>query len=361
MKKKIILSIVAAMSLTASSVLAMSKPVTIQEQGSFFAGGTVVKTAGTFDASQPFDKSGQTIHGDHAYVFYQVPVKAKKYPLVFLHGAGQSAKTWETTPDGRDGFQNIFLERGYSTYLVDQPRRGKAGQSTIPAQLSADTYDQFWFNNFRVGNYPEYFEGVQFARSPKALDQYFRQMTPNTGDFDAQVVSDAMAAVFEEVGDGVLITHSQGGGIGWLTAIKSDKVKAIASYEPGSGFVFPEGEVPEVLKTTHPMGDLSASAVPLADFMKLTKIPIIIYYGDNISREFSDEWNKDGWRVRLEMAKLWAQAVNRYGGNVKVIYLPDIGIHGNTHFPFSDLNNVQIADLLESWLKEKGLDKRKSK
>lgn len=49
-------------------------------------------------------------------------------------------------------------------------------------------------------------------------------------------------------------------------------------------------------------------------------------------------------------------AVNRHGGDCTVVHLPDIGITGNTHFPFSDLNNVQIANLMENWLHEKGLD-----
>ena len=87
----------------------------IEEQGSFAVGGTVLT-----------DSLGRTYHGDHAYVFYQKPVDARKYPLVFAHGVGQFSKTWETTPDGREGFQNIFLRRGFQTYLVDQPRRGGA-------------------------------------------------------------------------------------------------------------------------------------------------------------------------------------------------------------------------------------------
>jgi hypothetical protein len=33
-----------------------------------------------------------------------------------------------------------------------------------------------------------------------------------------------------------------------------------------------------------------------------------------------------------------------------------VGIHGNTHFPFADLNNHQIADLLSTFLQEKALD-----
>jgi hypothetical protein len=38
------------------------------------------------------------------------------------------------------------------------------------------------------------------------------------------------------------------------------------------------------------------------------------------------------------------------------VSLPDLGIHGNTHFPFADLNNVQIADLLSQFLTDKHLD-----
>ena len=149
MKKKIILPLIAALSLVASPVLAM-KPVTIQTQGSFMAGGKVIQSAGVYDGSAPSNFAGETLHGDHAYVFYQIPVKAKKYSLVFLHGYGQSGKSWETTPDGRDGFQNIFLERGYKTYIVDQPRRGRAGQSTEPYTFAARPDDQLWYNTFRT-------------------------------------------------------------------------------------------------------------------------------------------------------------------------------------------------------------------
>ena len=96
---------------------------------------------------------------------------------------------------------------------------------------------------------------------------------------------------------------------------------------------------------------------PLADFLKLTKIPIVIYYGDNIPDKPSPNPGQDGWRARLEMARLWRDCVNKHGGDVTVVHLPEIGVKGNTHFPFSDLNNIEIADLMSKWLKEKGLDK----
>jgi hypothetical protein len=350
--------VMAVLAIAAASVAAQdggSSPMTIARQGSFLVGGTVVTNPGTFDPKDPNPTpAGQTVHGDHAYVQYQIPVNARKLPLVMWHGGGQFSKTWETTPDGREGFQNIFLRRGFAVYLVDQPRRGNAGRSTQPSTISPTPDEQVWFNQFRVGIWPDYFPGVQFSRDPEALNQYFRQMTPNTGPFDVGIISDAGAELFKKIGPGILVTHSQGGGPGWFTAMKSPNVRAVVAYEPGSGFVFPEGELPPPMKSA---GDtLEAVAVPLSQFTQLTKIPIVIYYGDNIPTQPVPAPNQDSWRTRLAMAKLWADAVNRRGGDVMVVHLPELGIRGNTHFAFSDLNNVQIADLLSQFLQKKGLD-----
>ena len=331
--------------------------LTIKEQGSFTVGGTVATEPGSFDVSNALDSQGQTFHGDHLYAFYQVPLKARKMPLVFLHGAGQSKKTWESTPDGREGFQNIFLRRKFSVYLLDQPRRGEAGRSMVETTIKPTADEQFWFTQFRLGIYPDYFPNVQFPKDEASLEQFYRQMTPNTGPFDTKVITEATSLLFDKIGEGILVTHSQGGGPGWLTAIKNDKVKAVVAYEPYSGFVFPEGELPLPIKSNGLFGELKGVEIPLSDFNKLTKIPIVIYYGDNIADKPTEVWNKDHWRSGLEMARLWAATINRHGGDATVIHIPEIGIKGNTHFPFSDLNNIEVADELSKWLKQKGLDK----
>ncbi len=85
------------------------------------------------------------------------------------HGIGQFSKTWETTPDGREGYQNIFLRRGFGVYLIDQPRRGNAGRSTQPAIIQPTPDEQGWFGTFRLGIWPDFFPGVQFSRDPAAL------------------------------------------------------------------------------------------------------------------------------------------------------------------------------------------------
>ena len=284
----------------------------IEEQGSFAVGGTVLT-----------DSLGRTYHGDHAYVFYQKPVDARKYPLVFAHGVGQFSKTWETTPDGREGFQNIFLRRGFQPYLVD-----------------------IW---------PDYFEGVQFSRDKEALNQYFRQMTPTLGPPDLDVYAKAYAALFDRIGPAVFVTHSQGGGVGWLTLPQTRNIRAIVAYEPGTNVPFPEGQMPEEGKVLTLSKKTEGVEVPMEEFLQFTKIPIIIYYGDNLP-ETDERPELYEWTRRLHLMRKWAALLNEHGGDVTVIHLPEIGLKGNTHFPFSDLNNVEVADHLSRWLHEKGLD-----
>lgn len=344
-----------------SSRINNSKALVIQEQGSFAVGGSIVEKEGVFDpikhgAFNPTNQSseGQSLHGDHAYVFYQIPKQSRKLPIVFWHGYGQSSMTWETTADGREGFQNIFLRRNFPVYLIDQPRRGKAGRGTITSTINASPDEQLWFGIFRMGIGKDFYPGVQFSKEPEALNQFFRHMVPNTAPYDIEVNTNAVSSLFDKIGDGILVTHSHSGGQGWVSAIKNSHIKAIVAYEPGSGFVFPEGQVPDSIKYVG--GVLRAIGVPMDKFLSLTKIPIIIYYGDYIPDSPSIYPGEEQWRAALTMAKLWRDKINQYGGDVTLVRLNEVGLKGNTHFPMSDLNNVEVADLMSEFLKQKHLD-----
>lgn len=132
MKRKIIFALIVLSFISSAPAMALKKPLSLDDQGSFSAGGTSIKHDGVFSADRFLEPYGQKAYGDHAYVFYQIPVNARKYPLIFQHGGAASKRTWETTPDGREGFQNIFLRKGYSVYLLDQPRIGEAGLALVP-------------------------------------------------------------------------------------------------------------------------------------------------------------------------------------------------------------------------------------
>lgn len=96
------------------------------------------------------------------------------------------------------------------------------------------------------------------------------------------------------------------------------------------------------------------------EFRKLTNIPILIVYGDNIVVDSSNNFNAEIWCIASIRAKQLVDTVNRYGGDARIILLPEIGIKGNTHAMFADMNNIEIADILEQYFHEKDLDGRAS-
>lgn len=322
----------------------------IAEQGVFSAGGTVLETEGTFDpVNGQYDPTGQTHHADHASVFYQIPAETNGHAMMFLHGYGQSRTGWMTTPDGREGWNDLFLKRGYSTYLVDQPRRGDAGQTSVAQEIPTVTQDQAWFTQFRLGRWPEFNEGTQFPTDEDSIDQFFRQMTPDTGAFDQTVIADALVEAFEKSGPGILVTHSQGGMPGWEIGAKSDNVEAVVAIEPGS-VPFPASMSEDEI--------VYGYQVPDEEFAKLIEKPITIYMGDYIPAEgeASDLPAENFWAMVLAGCRQFAEVANGMGGDVTVVYLPDEGITGNSHFMFQELNNDVVADHLYAWLESKGLN-----
>ncbi|MCM1720855.1 alpha/beta hydrolase [Bacteroides ovatus] len=334
-------------------------PLAIAKQGSFAVGGTVVQHSGAYDNSKftgfgtPIEQ-GQSYHADHAVVDFQIPVDAYRLPLVFIHGYGQSGRCWQMTPDGREGFQTLMLRRGFGTYVADMPGRGRAGRTTAETKLEPKADEQFWFDIFRIGEWPAFNKGVQFPTDSASLEQFFRQMTPDLSRHDMKTDLTTLDALFGRIGEGIIVTHSAGGFPGWLAAIENPNIRGIVSYEPGT-YVFPEGEVPEPMPGL--TGTLKGVSVPMDDFMKLTKIPIVLYFGDYIPEEVTDKLGGENWRVRLQMGRKFVEAINRHGGNATLVELPKMGIRGNTHFMMSDLNNIEIADLLTEWLHHNKLNK----
>ena len=159
-----------------NSFEASSSTLRIKEQGMFSAGGSVLHSEGTFDVSNYYtSRAGSTLHVDHANVLYQIPEDETQLPIVFLHGYGQSRMGWMTTPDGREGWSNLFLRKGHSVFLIDQPRRGEAGQTSYAGTISNETSDQTWYTQFRIGTYINdqftFNENSQFPRGEENLDR----------------------------------------------------------------------------------------------------------------------------------------------------------------------------------------------
>ena len=324
-------------------------PLRIADQGIFSAGGTVISSDGTFDVSNYYtSREGSTSHVDHANVLYQIPENDTELPMVFLHGYGQSRMGWMTTPDGREGWSDMFLRKGHSVWLIDQPRRGEAGQTSVAGTISTQPSDQTWYTQFRIGTYLNnqftYNEGSQFPRGEEVLDQFFRQMTPDTGmdsaagdqNIDNTVVAQAVAAAIDEVyartgKDSILVTHSQGGLPGWEVPLYTNHVAAIVAIEPGMA--------PTVGSDAY-------------NAMVEQNIPVAFYYGDYIGEEYTDVPAAAMWSMMASTADTFTQAYTASGCTSTVVHLPDEGITGNDHFMFQDLNNDVIADHIENWIQQ---------
>ena len=351
--KKIVLS---ALLLSVTAMAEAQEPVTIVKQGHFPVGGTTIQRPGTYDNSKfvgwaEQEETGQSYRADHAFVDFQIPADAHCLPLVYVHGYGGSGVCWQMTPDDRDGFATLMLRRGWSSYVVDLPGRGRAGRTSTTTTVKPVADEMFWFDIWRIGIWPNYNEGVQFPKDSASLSQFFREMTPDISDHKQDVP--ALSALAKRIGNHILVTHSAGGFPGWMSAIQNKEVKAVVSYEPG-GFVFPDGEVPERIDGL--TGGVAGTPVPMEQFRRLTEIPIVLYFGDYIPETPSQNLGDENWRVRLQMARKFVETINRNGGNATLVELPKIGIYGNTHFLMQDLNNDELARLLDEWLQSKFIE-----
>lgn len=335
-------------------------PIVIEAQGNRPFGGVILGEA-----------TQRAFACDHGYVDWRIPPNAREIPLLFVHAS--SKKTWESTFDGnREGFIPIFLRRGWATYTTDLPRTGQAGQACAPVVYSPDEQwsIQTSFTSWRYGTWlpgdaePTFYPGVQFPTDdPTALDEFFRIQTPEfDGEENEAVETDALGVLLDEIGPAIVLTHSSTGIRGWITALKTDNIAAIVSYEPGD-FIYPEGELPEPIAMAGGGEQSPGREVPLTEFLALTRFPVQIVWGDYIPTELDPSHvgplaTLDFRRRNVLRAELMVEAINRHGGDAQNLVLPDVGITGNTHFPMLDSNNVEIANLLSEYLADKDLDQR---
>jgi len=239
------------------------------------------------------------------------------------------------------------LKKGYSTFLVDQPRRGAAGATEFivndPGDVDGAKFkvgEQAWYTHFRIGRVaPERYEGSQFPAGAEAQNQFFCQMTPNTGNYDeplfGKVMSDVLADVRKMTGKKVVyLTHSQGSRVGWAT--DADNIAAIIAVEPGF-----------------------APMVGSPEYQKFVaaKVPMLFLFGDNIMNGPEDIQSTGFWQMVMNQCRDFAEHYNADGADATVIHLPDIDIHGNSHFMFQEMNNAEIANLIFDWLEKHNLNK----
>jgi hypothetical protein len=314
----------------------------ISNVGSFHIGGRYVEISGKpvkevvfspGSAPAKIDPNGNYLV-EQMYVQYFIPKDPKHdLPILLWHGGGLTGVTYETTPDGRDGWMQYFISQGWKTYVSDAVERGRSGWASPdiwPFEPQFLPVDNPW-SRFRMGtglwsddpSKRQQYPGSQFPAEGYA--NFMRQVVPRWTSTDGATIA-AYTQLVEKVCPCVVLVHSQGGQFGQKVAqARPDLVKALVLVEP-AGF-----------------GDPNKSEA-------MKNIPILTIYGDYIDRD--SRWPS----IRKTQMELNQKYINA-GASVDVINLPEIGIKGNSHMMMMDRNNLQIANIINDWLKKKGFSK----
>ena len=355
--------VVAAASVTAQDTA--PGPLVIARQGYLFAGGTYSTV------------NEQEVMSGQLYAEFQIPADQRhRWPVVMVHGGGQSGTNFTGTPDGREGWAQFFLREGYAVYVVDQAGRGRAAhQADLYPPLGtvrlAGAQERFAAPE-RYNQWPQARLHTQWPGEGKpgdpVFDQFYASQMPSIRDFTFQqrVNRDALLALLEEIGPAILLTHSQSGAFGWPVAdARPDLVKAMVAVEPNGPPFFqgdeaatrarPWGPTGVPLAYSPPAADASELAIvrqetpdgpdlarcwaqkePARTLPNLQQVPIMILTGEASYHAPYDHCT----------VKLLAQA----GVQTTFIKLADIGLLGNGHMMMLEKNNLEIAAVMTDWL-----------
>jgi len=315
------------------------KPLVLKAQGSFFVGGEKVEqTAGELGDLGP----GGHITINQMYVRYMVPQSGdRNVPVVMVHGATLTGKSWETTPDGRMGWDEYFVRKGHPVYVPDQVGRGRSGfnqaplndvraGSKPPAELPAwlRFSDEGAWPNFRFGPTPgEPFSDSQFPLT--AVDEFSKQGVPDMfrGTTSTSTIK-ALSELAAQLKGAVVMGHSQSGVFPLQAALLNPAVmKALVLVEPGS-----------------------CPATYTADEIKaLATVPVLIVFGDHRATPTGIP-ALPTWQERFEVCQALIGRVKSAGGQAEMLAPSEQGIRGNSHMMMQDKNSLQIADLILKWI-----------
>lgn len=368
-------SIFAGASLLASSIgaaFAQGAPVTVPtsvaERGFFFVGGEYVGEAGK-----------QIMRGQMYVEALKPKAVTKPYPIVLIHGAAQTATNWMQTPDGRKGWAEYFIERGYTVYMVDQPARGRsawhAEANGALRMFTASQLETLFTASAALGKWPQASKHTQWPGSGRQGDPVFdafyaTQVQSLASDLETQALAQkAGAALLDRIGPAILLTHSQSGLLGWVIAeARPQLVKAIVAVEP-SGPPF-HNAAPNNPK---------ARAFGITDLAVAYEPPIAS--ADDLKTQVQEKPEAEGLiactlqsspprklknfvsiptLITVSEASYHApydHCTARYmqqaGAPVDFVRLEEQAIRGNGHMVMLEKNNLEVAGFLADWVESK--------
>ena len=130
----------AAGGVSAANKTSIGQTMTLRDEGMFFVNGQLVLS--NFPTAIGNPPTPMTFDVNQMFVHYRLSASNKhKVPIIMVHGGGLTGMSWETTPDGREGWGTYFTRQGFDTYVVDFPGRGRAGFNVTPLNQAKNQND----------------------------------------------------------------------------------------------------------------------------------------------------------------------------------------------------------------------------
>jgi pimeloyl-ACP methyl ester carboxylesterase len=220
----------------------------LKAQGSFFVGGSTVSLTQTEVGGYGIFAGGD-IAVNQMYVQFMTPQgNPNKVPVVMIHGGTLSGKSWETTPDGRMGWDEYFVRQGHAVYKPDQVSRARSGfnpavYNNVRAGLASPASQPVITRLSNQANWTLFRFGVTFGvpypdeQFPvAAADKFAKQGIPvlNATLTDPNATAEALSALAMQLNGAVIIGHSESGLFPLQAAlVNSSGTKGLIDIEPG--------------------------------------------------------------------------------------------------------------------------------
>lgn len=102
-------------------------PLSLEDEDSFFVNGQIAMSNYPGASAVTGPAAPGHIMINQMYVHYRIPVAKRGVPIVMVHGSNHTGMTYETTPDGREGWATYFARHNFPVYVVDHSGRERSG------------------------------------------------------------------------------------------------------------------------------------------------------------------------------------------------------------------------------------------
>ncbi|RPA84946.1 alpha/beta-hydrolase [Ascobolus immersus RN42] len=365
-------------------------PLTINPTASALHHRHIFYIPGTYQPSSGIgnDFAG-TIMSSQLYVERLTPAcsSPSKPSIILVHGASQLGTNFLNAPDGRPGYSDFFLNKGYTVYIVDQPFTGRSGAPVgkdkdvfvFTTEIASGLFSTVAPENSTLPKWPQQRLQTQWPGTGLQGDDFFDHYYASNHKWNVDqeqqepIASAQLIKLINNIeGDVMLIAHSQGAPIAYKVVNQvGNRLKGLVLMDPLAS-VFEDSFIGYPLARPYPrkysltetellfdppvenvIEDLYLKKVrvgedtpgkagcwqqgePVRQLVGLRDVPTLVVTAEA------------GWNAVYDHCTVGF--MRQAGVEVEHLKLAEVGVRGNGHMFFLEENNWDSFEMIENWI-----------